>query len=45
MTQYDFYSRIAYHLLFGFGVLGATVFAIASIYVLYLLYPYVGPRR
>lgn len=44
MTQYDYYTTIGYNALFGLSVIGATVFALAVLYVLYVLFPYVRDR-
>lgn len=44
MTQYDYYTTIGYNALFGLGVIGATAFALAAIYALFVLFPYVRGR-
>ena len=45
MTQFDYYTTVGYYLLVALSVLfliGITAFASL---VLYILFPYVGPRK
>ena len=45
MTQFDYYTTVGYYLLVALSVLfliGITTFASL---VLYILFPYVGPRK
>ncbi len=45
MTQYDYYSQLIYSLVLTTSLVGVVAFLLVISYVLYLLSPYVGPRK
>ncbi len=45
MTQYEFYTQLLYSLFLTLSLVGGTLALILITYVVYILFPYVGPRK
>ena len=45
MTQFDYYSQLLYSLIFTLSLVGTTALLLVIAYVIYILFPYVGPRK
>ena len=45
MTQFDYYSHLLYSLVVTASLVGGVVFLLAASYTIYILFPYVGPRK
>ena len=45
MTQFEYYTGLLYNLVLTGALVGAIAFVSAIAYVIYILRPYVGPRK